>query len=153
MATVDREAKQKAALSALERGSHYEVEEATERSFGIVFAFVFGLVGAYWLIVYEEKLFWLFAVSLVFLFLGLVQPRLLAPLNHLWIKLGYLLGSVVAPIVMLLVFVTTVIPTALIMRVLKKDILFLRKPGPEVTTFWQQRNHEMDSETSMNNQF
>ena len=91
---------------------------------------------------------WSFILSLIFLILGLINSEFLTPLNQLWFKVGLLLGKLISPIVMGLVFFIVVTPTGLIMNFLKKDILKLRKNSSK--TYWVERP-KIKSE--MKNQF
>lgn len=128
---------------------HVAIEMGSDRSFGVVFALVF-LVVALWpereallggKFALEGVRWWSVGVSGVFLGLGLAAPRVLRPLNRLWFRLGLLLGRVVAPIVMAVVYFGTVTPTGLILRLLGKDLLRLRR-DPEADTYWVTRDPE-----------
>ena len=70
--------------------------------------------------------FWLIGISIIFLVLGLMNSKFLNPLNKLWFKFGIMLGAIIAPIVMSIVYFLVVTPIALIMRVLGKDVLNLK---------------------------
>ena len=87
-----------------------------------------------------------------FIVLAATFPQILAPLNRLWTRLSIVLHKVVSPIVMLVIFVTTVIPVGLIMRALRKDPLRLR-PDMEATTYWIDRKPPGPAYGSMKNQF
>ena len=89
------------------------------------------------------------AVALIFIALALVRPAVLAPLNKLWFRFGLLLGKIVTPIVMSLVFFLTVLPTGIIMRLLGRDLLN-RKMDRSAPTYWVKRE---DPVGSMRNQF
>ena len=93
-------------------------------------------------------IYFLAATSRIFLILGLTKSRILTPLNLLWFKFGMLLGRIVSPIVMGLVFFLVVTPTGLIMRGLKKDLLKLKKK--KSNTYWVNRDQD---NTDMRNQF
>jgi hypothetical protein len=79
------------------------------------------------------------AAGAALVILGLTAPRLLGAANRAWFRLGLLLGRIVAPLVMGVVFLTTVLPTGLIMRLVGKDPLRLRGRGDE--SFWVVRTH------------
>jgi hypothetical protein len=100
-----------------------EVKASSDRSFGFVFAAAFALVSL-WPVVFGGGLrFWALALALAFLGAAVAWPRVLHPLNRLWLKIGVLLNHVVTPIVMGLIFVFGVLPTALIMRMRRRDPL------------------------------
>ena len=85
----------------------------------------------------------------IFLFLAFIAPNTLSLPNKLWFKFGMLLGSIIAPIVMALVYFLTVLPTGLIMRLFGKDLLN-RKLDKNAKSYWIERTEQMGS---MKNQF
>ena len=124
------------------------IKTGSNKSFGIVF-FIFFLVVAIYPLYFGNSLrVWSIIVSLIFLILGLLNSRILTPLNLIWFQFGMLLGRVVSPIVMGLVFFVVVTPTGLIMRLLKKDLLNLKKKNSN--TYWIKRDQ---TKTDMKNQF
>ena len=127
-----------------ERNSHIEIQVGSERSFGLVFAFVFALIGLYPLLKGGEAHLWALALALVFALLGVFVPRALAVPNRLWFKLGMLLGAIVAPIVMALVYVLTVLPIGLCFRLLGKDLLNC-KLDPNAKSYWIEREQPVGS--------
>ena len=102
------------------------IKTSSNRSFGIVFFIVFLLVSIYPLINDEEIRIWSLIISLIFLFLGLLNSQILTPLNQIWFKFGIFLGKIVSPLVMGIIFFLVVTPTGIIMRILKKDLLNLK---------------------------
>ena len=125
-----------------------KIKISSNKSFGIVFFTFFLIVAVYPLYFGENFRIWSFIISLIFLILGLINSRILTPLNLLWFKFGILLGKIVSPIVMGLVFFLVVTPTGLIMRALKKDLLNLKKKDSK--SYWINRNN---SKSDMKNQF
>ncbi len=121
---------------------------SSNKSFGIVFFVVFLLIGIYPLIYNGEIRFWSIVISIIFLFLGLINSSILSPLNILWAKFGILLGKFISPIVMAIVFFLIVTPTGIIMRFLKKDLLKLKKSNKN--TYWVDRSK---IKSSMKDQF
>ena len=124
------------------------IKLGSNRSFGIVFFIFFLIVATYPLYFGENIRIWSLALSFIFLVLGLLNSRILTPLNLIWFKFGMLLGRVVSPFVMGLVFFLVVTPTGLIMRMLKKDLLNLKKKSSN--TYWINREQ---TKTDMKNQF
>ena len=107
----------------------------SNRSFGIVFFTFFLIVATYPLLGGGGEIkIWSFILCLIFLILGLINSEFLTPLNQLWFKFGLLLGKIISPIVMGLVFFIVVTPTGLLMKLLKKDILKLKKDSSK--TYW-----------------
>jgi len=132
-----------------ESTSHIATEQSSPKSFGIVFSIVFLIVGLYPLVNSEDLYIWALIVSAVFLLLAFLVPNVLSLPNKLWLKFGILLGSIVAPIVMALVYFLTVLPTGLIMRLLGKDLLKI-KLDKNAKSYWVARNKSVGS---MKNQF
>ena len=99
-----------------------DIKISSNRNFGIVFFIVFLIIALYPLIFNENIRLWSLIISLVFLILGLINSKILTPLNKIWFKFGILLGNIIAPIVMGIVFFLVVTPTGLIMRFFRKDI-------------------------------
>ena len=103
-----------------------DVTIGSNRSFGIVFSIVFLLIAIYPLINSEGLRVWSLIIAVIFLFLGLINSKILTPLNKLWFKFGILLGRIVSPIIMGVIFFLVVTPIALIMRAIGKDLLNLK---------------------------
>ena len=125
-----------------------ELKMPTNRNFGIVFCILFALIGLWPLFNSQNPRYWSLIISFIFLILGLLNSRILNPLNYIWYKFGLFLGSIVSPIIMGLIFFLVVTPIGIIMRILKKDILNLKKNNKD--TYWIKRK---ESKTSMKKQF
>ena len=121
---------------------------SSNKSFGIVFFVVFLIIALYPLLENENVRVWSIIASVIFLILGLLNSTILSPLNKVWFKFGIALGNFVSPIVMGLVFFIVVTPISIIMRVLKKDLLNLKKGNKK--TYWIERSR---IESKMKNQF
>ena len=111
-----------------------KIKLPTNRNFGIVFSIVFMLIALWPLINHNDIRVWSLILSLIFFILGLFNSKILNPLNKIWMKFGLLLGEIVAPIVMALVFFLIITPTGFILRILKKDVLKLKKNNEK--TYW-----------------
>ena len=113
-------------------------KRSSNRSFGLVFFFVF-LVIAFWPMLNSgAPNYYLILFSLIFLFLGLINSKFLTPLNNLWIKFGELLGMIIAPVVMGLVYFIILTPISLLIRILGKDLLNLKYSNKN-DTYWIKR--------------
>ena len=124
------------------------IKVGSNKSFGIVF-FLFFLIVAIYPMFFDGNLrVWSIIISIIFLMLGLLNSRVLTPLNLLWFKFGILLGRIVSPIVMGLVFFVIVTPTGLIMKFLNKDLLNLKKSKSK--SYWIKRT---TLKTDMKDQF
>ena len=98
-----------------------DIKLGSNRGFGIVFFTVFLIISLYPLINDENIRLWSLLVAIIFLILGLINSRILTPLNKLWFRFGLFLGKVVSPIIMGIVFFLVVTPTGLIMRLKKRS--------------------------------
>lgn len=127
-------------------------EAGSERSFGIVFAVVFALVGLLPLVHGGAIRPWALIVAGAFLVVALAVPRVLRPANRLWFRFGRLLHGIVTPVVLGLVFFSTVTPTALILRLTGKDPMTLRFE-PERQSYWIRRDPPGPPPETMKNQF
>ena len=124
-----------------------KIKVSSNKSFGVVFFIVFVVIAFYPLVNQEEYRLWALITALIFLVLGLINSSILTPLNLLWFKFGMLLGRIVSPIIMGLVFFGVVTPTGLIMKLFKKDLLKLKRKDKK--SYWIERK----SKSVMKNQF
>jgi len=125
-----------------------DIKISSNRSFGIVFFIVFILIAFYPLINQGEVRTWSVLVSLFFLIFGVINSKILTPLNKIWFKFGIFLGKIISPIVMGLIFFLVVTPIGFLMRMLKKDILNLK--FNESSSYWIDKT---DLKSKMKNQF
>ena len=132
--------------------SSAEAQLGSDRTFGVVFAVVFGLVSAFPLISGKPYHLWAGGLSAAFLAAAIVMPRLLRPLNNLWFRIGLLLHKIMSPLVMGLLFFGTVLPTGLLMRLFGKRPLAL-KFDTAAKSYWIKRGPAEPSPESMKNQF
>ena len=119
------------------------------KSFGIVFFFVFIIIGLYPLLNDHGVRVWSIIVSFIFLFLGIVNSPILKPLNLIWFKFGLFLGKFIAPIVMGIVYFIVVFPTFLLLKLIKKNYLNIRYEKNK-TSYWI---NIRDKSTTMRDQF
>ncbi len=125
-----------------------EIKINSNRSFGIVFFIVFLLISVHPLINDENIRYWSLLISLIFLVLGLLNSRILTPLNKIWFKFGILLGKIISPLVMGIIFFFVVTPTGLLMKMLKKDLLNLKFNSDQ--SYWIEKT---EPKSKMKNQF
>ena len=124
------------------------IKIGTNKSFGLVFFVFFFIVSVFPLLNGENIRVWSLIISIIFLILGILNSKILTPLNQVWFKFGVLLGRFVSPVVMGVVFFMVVTPTSLIMKVLQKNLLNLKKGNKK--TYWIERSK---IKSKMNNQF
>src|SRR6056300_716492 len=102
------------------------IKTTSNRSFGIIFFVVFLFIALYPITYSEDLRIWSLIVSFIFIILGLLNSKILTPLNKLWFKFGVILGKIISPIIMGIVFFLIVTPTGLVMKLLGKDLLRLK---------------------------
>lgn len=129
---------------------HDAATMGSERNFGLVFAVVFSVIAVWPLLAGNQLRWWALAVAFVFLITALLIPRVLVPLNRMWFRFGLLLGRMVGPVVMALIFFGAVVPTALVIKLCRKDLLRLKR-SPDVNTYWIRRDNSVAG--SMRDQF
>ena len=111
-------------------------------TFGILFFIFFLIIGLYPLKSGGVIRIWSIVLSLVFLIITISRPNLFTFLNKLWIKFGILIGKIISPIVMGLVFFCVITPIGMLVKILKKDVMGLKK---EATTYWINRKDKIQS--------
>jgi hypothetical protein len=111
-------------------------------TFGILFFILFLIIGLYPLTSSEPVRIWSIILSLVFLIITIIKPNLFTFLNKLWIQLGMLLGKIISPTVMGLIFFLVVTPIGIFVRILKKDVMSLKKEG---SSYWIDRKDKLQS--------
>ncbi len=116
---------------------------SSNRSFGILFSILFAII-AFWPIINGNPLrLWSIPISVIFLVLGLLNSKLLNPLNIVWVKFGELLGRIIAPIVMAIIYFIIVTPIGLFMRLIGKDLLNIK--FLKANTYWIKREKKISS--------
>jgi len=116
---------------------------SSNRSFGILFCIVFAIV-AVWPIMNDGQLrIWPIPISFIFLVLGLINSKLLNPLNLAWVKFGELLGRIIAPIIMAIIYFMIVTPIGLFMRLIQKDLLNIK--FSKNNSYWIKREKNIGS--------
>ena len=124
------------------------IKVGSNRSFGIVFFVVFFLIATYPLLSKGDIRLWSLFISIIFLILGILNSKILSPLNKIWFKFGIFLGKIVSPLVMGLIFFVVVTPIGLLMRLFKKDLLSLKLNKNK--SYWIEKN---EPKSKMKNQF
>ena len=105
---------------------HTDENKSTNKSFGIVFCVVFFVIGIYPIVNGGDIRVWSFVISIIFLILGILNSKVLTPLNKIWLKFGLFLGKIISPFIMAIIFFLVVTPIGLLMRVIGKDVLNLK---------------------------
>ena len=121
----------------------------SNKNFGLVFFVFFLIIGLWPLLETNEIRYWSIFLSIIFLLLGITNSKLLNPLNKIWFNFGILLGKMISPLVMGIIFFLVVTPIGVIMRVFGKDILSL-KYNKKNKSYWIEKN---GPKSKMKNQF
>ena len=119
------------------------MKQSSEKSFGILFFIIFILIALWPLLSGEPIKVWALVLSIFFLVITLLKRDLLKPLNKIWIKFGELLGKIIAPIVMALIFFFILTPTSIIVRLFGKDLLKLKTTKGK--SYWIKREKNINS--------
>jgi predicted membrane metal-binding protein len=125
---------------------------SSNRSFGIVFAVVFAVIGLLPLIHGDSPRVWSLAISAAFGITAFLFPGVLTPLNKLWMRLGLLLHKVISPVVLGFLFFVVITPMGVVMRMFGKDPLRLRK-NRDGRSYWVERTPPGPPQESFVDQF
>ena len=125
-----------------------DIKISSNRSFGVVFFVVFLLIAFYPLLNNNEIRLWSLIISVLFLILGILNSKILSPLNKVWFKFGLLLGKIISPIIMGVIFFLVVTPIGFIMKLLGKDLINLKFNNEK--SYWIQKT---GPKSKMKNQF
>ena len=124
------------------------IKISSNRSFGIVFFIVFLLIALYPLLKDDYVRIWSLIISIIFLILGVLNSKLLNPLNKIWFKFGLFLGKIISPIIMGVIFFLVVTPIGFLMKLLGKDLINLKFNNKK--TYWIEKS---GPKSKMKNQF
>ena len=119
-------------------------EKVNNRSFGILFFIVFLIIGFYPMYNGDSPNINFLILSLPFIILGLLNSKILTPLNKTWIKLGEILGLIIAPVIMAIVYFIFLTPISLVVRIFGKDLLNI-KFNKKLETYWINRKKNLGS--------
>ena len=120
----------------------------SNRSFGILFFVVFLTISLWPLLKENDLRIWSFIISILFLILGILNSKILNPIKRVWIRFGELLGKIISPIVLAVVFFIVVTPIGLFMKILRKDLLNIKFTKDK--SYWIKRDKDLGP---MKNQF
>tara|TARA_B100000575_G_C23076450_1_gene620051 strand:- start:890 stop:1270 length:381 start_codon:yes stop_codon:yes gene_type:complete len=114
------------------------------RSFGLLFFIVF-LAFALWPLTKRGEInLYLISIASIFLILGLLNSKILSPLNKAWIKLGEILGRIIAPIIMAIVYFLVLTPISLLVRLFGKDLIGMKFSNQQ-KSYWIKRKKQLGS--------
>ena len=127
---------------------HKNIKISSNRSFGFVFFVVFFVISLWPILSENEIRIWSLILSVIFLILGILNSKILTPLNKGWFRFGIFLGNFIAPIVMGIVFFLVVTPTGILAKLFRKDLINLKKNNDK--TYWVEKKETI---SNMKNQF
>jgi len=119
-----------------------KINKKNNITFGILFFVFFLIIGLYPLALVGVIRIWSVFLSLVFLIITIIRPNLFTFLNRSWIQFGILLGKIISPIIMGLVFFFVVTPIGMLVRILKKDVMGLKTGA---SSYWIKREYKLQS--------
>ena len=119
-----------------------KINKKNNITFGILFFVFFLIIGLYPLALVGVIRIWSVFLSLVFLIITIIRPNLFTFLNRSWIQFGILLGKIISPIIMGLVFFFVVTPIGILVRILKKDVMCLKRGE---SSYWIDREDKLQS--------
>ena len=119
-------------------------KKSNNRGFGILFFIVFLILGLYPTLKGNSPNIYLISISIPFIILGIINSKILTPLSNAWIRLGEILGIIIAPIVMAIIYFFILTPISLIVRIFGKDLLSI-KFDKQVNTYWINRKKNINS--------
>ena len=125
-----------------------DIKIGSNRSFGIVFFVVFLLIGFYPLLNEGNLRIWSVIISIVFFILGLLNSKILTPLNKVWFRFGLFLGKIISPLIMGIIFFFVVTPIGIFLRIIKKDVINLKFNSDK--SYWIKKSK---IKSKMKNQF
>ena len=121
---------------------------SSNKSFGLVFFIFFLIISIYPILNNNEIRIWSLIIALIFLTLGLLNSKILTPFNKIWTRFGIFLGKIISPVVMAIIFFGTVLPTSILMKIFRKDLLNLKFSNDK--TYWIKNR---GPKSKMKNQF
>ncbi len=135
---------------------HDRVDNPANRSSDKTFGTFFGLlalgVGAWPMISGGRPIHSLLGIGATLMLVAWLKPSLLGPLNRLWFEFGLLLHKLISPVVLGLIYLTSVVPVGLAMRMFGKDPL-RRRFEPELQSYWIPRDPPGPQADSLPRQF
>ena len=124
----------------------------SNRTFGFFFTAVFGLIAAYFYYTATSPAEMIFvALSLITLAITILYPSLLLPFNRAWMNLGVLLGKIISPVIMAVIFFVLITPIAVITRIFGRDELDMKTTNNY--SYWKNRQSGKLEPSSFKNQF
>ena len=132
----------------IENKSNIKINIGTEKNFGLVFSLFFICIGLFPILFSNKINIIFFLISFIFLFFSIFYLKIFYYPNIIWFKFGILIGNLISPLIMMLIYFGTVTPTGVIMKSIGKDLLKEKKNNKK--TYWVKK---IKYNSSMKNQF
>ena len=124
----------------------------SNKKFGFLFTIIFFLIGSYFYIKEFSQIFFLsLATSFTFGIITILKPSILLPLNKLWMRFGLLIGTIVSPIVLGIIFFVIFTPVSIIMKIIGRDELLIKFKKKE--SYWKNTNRKENYQETLRQQF
>ena len=121
-----------------------DIELPSNHKFGYFFTFIFLIASMYFLFIEFNMAFYVLGTcSIVFFLVTLFKAEILKPLNKLWMSFGLVLGMIVGPIVMGVIFFAIFTPIGILMRLFGRDELLLQ--FKDKSSYWTKRHEDIHS--------
>ena len=122
--------------------SSIKIKKKNNITFGILFFILFFIIGLWPLTSSGAIRIWSIILSLIFLIITIIKPNLFTFLNKLWVKFGIILGKIISPIIMSLIFFFVVTPIGMLVKILRKDVMGLKRGK---SSYWINREDKLQS--------
>ena len=119
----------------------------SDKKFGIFFSFIFIILYLYFLYIKNINILLFFLISIILLIISIFRPSILNKLNYLWYKLGIILGKIVSPIILSIIFLFLITPIAIFMKIIGRDYLNINDKNSN--SYWKNYKNKIN----MKNQF
>ena len=132
--------------------NYSEIVLPSNKKFGLLFTTVFSLLGTYFYLLDKTNIYLIFFnLALLFLLLSIFKPNILKPLNQLWMFLGFIIGKVISPLVLGVIFFGIFTPISIFMKCFGRDELRLKLVSRK--SHWKRVNLGRSHVESFKNQF
>ena len=121
----------------------------SNKNFGLVFASLFFLIFIFFYLIKDTVIYVFLIISFIFFILGILNSKILFPLNLLWYKFGSLLSKILNPIIISLIYFMVLVPTSLVIKIFGKDLMNLKKNN--LDSYWVEVDEKVNK--SMDDQF
>lgn len=128
------------------------IELPSNKKFGFLFTVIFILIGSYFFIKGNSAIYFSsFIISLIFGIITILNSNLLQPLNKIWMRFGLLIGSIVSPIVLGMIFLIIFTPLSIIMKIIGRDELLIKLN--KKVSYWKNSNSKQNYKETLRQQF